>query len=302
VTTHPETTSRDRIVLLGVDGGPKVNPGRAKPAIALVVDGGVYLVDCGLDAARQLVESGLGIGAVRHVFLTHQHLDHTSGLPDLVLHGWTATPPLRRLDVWGPPDVAPKLAGIGAIFGQDVDLYATGGGFGPFPELTPHQVTSSGRVWRVMEDDAVVVDATRVFHGPEVANAYAYRVTSKRSGTVVVFSGDTAALDANLVALARDCDVLVHEVQDNDMVDRIAASLPPEQGDALRRHLLEAHSDVRELPRIGLASGAKKLVFCHYTPIPQPAKVYLAKAMAVAEEIGYVGEIVAPEDLDVIAL
>lgn len=288
--------------MLGVDGGPKVNPGRAKPAIALVVDDVAYLVDCGLDAARQLVESGLGIGAVRHVFLTHQHLDHTSGLPDLVLHGWTAIPPLRQLDVWGPPDVAPKLDGIRATYGQDVDLYAAGGGFGAFPQLTPHEVTPAERIWQVMEDDAVVVDATRVFHGAEVENAYAYRFTIKSSGTVVVFSGDTAALDANLVALARDCDVLVHEVQDNDMVDRIAASLPREQGEHLRRHLLEAHSDVRDLPRIGLAAGARKLVFCHYTPIPQPAANYLAKATAVAQEIGYSGEIVAPEDLDVIRL
>lgn len=293
----------DRIVMLGVDGGPKINPGRAKPAVALVVDERVYLVDCGLDTARQLVESGLGFGGLRHLFLTHHHLDHTSGLPDLVLHGWTAIPPLTTLDVWGPPDVAPKLAGLRATFGQDVALYATGGGFGPLPALTPHELTpGEGAVWRVMEDDAVIVDATRVFHGPEVEHAYAYRFTIKRTGRVVVLSGDTAAPNANLIELARGCDVLVHEAQDNDMVDRLAARLPAEQGEAMRRHLLEAHSDVRDLPRVAQAAGARRLVFCHYTPVPQPAAHYLAAATAVAEKVGYDGEIIAPEDLEVIEL
>lgn len=292
----------DRIVLLGVDGGPKINPGRAKPAVAVVVNGRVYLVDCGLDTARQLVESGLGFDGLRHLFITHQHLDHTSGLPDLVLHGWTAMPPLTALDVWGPPEVAAKLTGLRATFEQDVDLYSAGGGFGPFPALTPHEVTGGDAAWRVMEDDEVIVDATRVFHGPEVTHAFAYRFTVKRTGRVVVLSGDTAAPNDNLIDLARGCDVLVHEAQDNDMVDRLAIRLPPEQGAALRRHLLEAHSDVRELPRVAQAAGANKLVFCHYTPIPQPAANYHAAATAVAEKIGYEGEIIAPVDLEVVEL
>jgi ribonuclease BN (tRNA processing enzyme) len=76
----------DRIVMLGVDGGPRLNPVApdrpwAKPALALVVEGAVYLVDAGYDTARQLVASGLGFGAIEHVFITHHHVDHTSGLP-----------------------------------------------------------------------------------------------------------------------------------------------------------------------------------------------------------------------------
>ena len=47
-----DSSAADRIVMLGVDGGPRLNavaPDRpwAKPALALVVDGAVYLVDAG---------------------------------------------------------------------------------------------------------------------------------------------------------------------------------------------------------------------------------------------------------------
>jgi ribonuclease BN (tRNA processing enzyme) len=300
----------DRIVMLGVSGGPRLGPvgpdrPSAKPALALVVEDAVYLVDAGFDTARQLVASGLGFGGIENVFITHHHLDHTSGLPGVVMHGWTAPRPLINVALWGPPTMTATVAGIETSFAEATRLFALGGGFGPRPVLSPTEIAipDAAGAHLVMEDDRVRVEATRVFHGPEVTDAYAYRFTVKDSGKVVVFSGDTAAPDANLIGLARDCDVLVHEVQDNDDVERLAASFPtPEQGAALREHLLNAHSDVRELPRVGRAAGAARVVLSHYTPLPKPPREYLAKARETAEEIGYDGELVAPLDLDVLPL
>ena len=60
--------------------------------------------------------------------------------------------------------------------------------------MTGHDVVPpADGIHRVMEDERVAVDAVRVFHGPEVDDAYAYRFTVKRTGKVVAFSGDTAA-------------------------------------------------------------------------------------------------------------
>ena len=300
----------DRILMLGVSGGPRLNPmatdrPSAKPALALVVGGTAYLVDAGHDTARQLVASGLAFGRLGNVFITHHHFDHTSGLPGVALHGWTAPNRLTELAFWGPPTMSATVAGIETAFDEAARLFATGGGFGPRPVLTASDLLlpAGEGIHHVMEDDRVRVDATRVFHGPEMADAFAYRFTVKSTGKVVVFSGDTAALDANLIALARDCDVLVHEVQDNDDVERLAASFPtPEQGAALKEHLLNSHSDVRDLPRVGKAAGAARVVFSHYTPVPKPPSEYLDKARESAEEIGYDGELVAPLDLDVVTL
>ena len=300
----------DRIVMLGVSGGPRIGPmlpdrPGAKPAVALVVDETVYLIDAGFDTARQLVASGLGFGGLGDVFVTHHHFDHTSGLPGVALHGWTAQPRLSHLAFWGPPTMSATVAGIGTGFDEAARLFSVGGGFGPRPVLSPTDVVLPGTdgVHHVMEDDLVRVEATRVFHGPEVADAYAYRFMVKSTGKVVVFSGDTAAPDPNLIELARDCDVLVHETQDNDDVERLAASFPsPEQGAVLKEHLLNSHSDVRDLPRVGQAAGAARVVFSHYTPIPKPPSEYLAKALEAAGDIGYDGELVAPSDLDAIEL
>ena len=130
--------------------------------------------------------------------------------------------------MWGPPTTTATAAGIRTAFAEATALFSIGDGFGPQPVLSPTDVVLPGGpgIHRVMEGDRVLVEATRVFHGPELAHAYAYRFTVKRTGTVAVFSGDTAAPDANLIELARDCDVLVHEVQDNDNVQRIADSFP----------------------------------------------------------------------------
>ena len=57
-----------------------------------------------------------------------------------------------------------------------------------------------------------------------------------------------------------------------------------------------------DLPGVAQQANAKRLAFCHYTPLPQPPAVFLAKAQAAAAAIGYAGQIIAPTDLDVIAL
>jgi ribonuclease BN (tRNA processing enzyme) len=307
-TATPTTSSNatgDRIVMLGANGGPKLNAGQAKPALALVVDEHVYLVDCGYDTPNQLVKAGLGFPAVDHVFVTHHHLDHTSGIPGLVLHGWCDPKPLpSQVHFWGPAPTTRYVSGIHSAFGMDIKLFETGGGFGPFPTLRGHDVTlAHGRtITKVMEDERVIVHATRVFHGPEVKDPFAYRFTIKSSGKKVVFSGDTAAPNQNLINLAQSCDLLIHEAQDNDLIPVLLQFVPAAQRDALKEHLLTSHSNVVDLPGVAKAAGAKSLAFCHYTPLPEPASVFHAKAQAAAHQIGYTGTITAPVDLDVITL
>src|SRR4051812_45743302 len=74
---------RTRVVLLGT-GTPNPDPDRFGPAVAIVVDNNVYLVDAGAGIVRRaaaamradtipaLASARLGI-----VFITHLHSDHT---------------------------------------------------------------------------------------------------------------------------------------------------------------------------------------------------------------------------------
>ncbi len=62
-----------------------------------------------------------------------------------------------------------------------------------------------------MSDDNVTVTATLVSHY-DVYPAFGFRFDLKKSGVSVTFSGDTTKSD-NLIALAKDTDILVHEAQ-----------------------------------------------------------------------------------------
>lgn len=97
-----------QIVLLGT-GTPRPDPMRSGPATALVVNGTPYLVDFGPGLVRRMAAAyergvtafGFAATALKTVFVTHLHADHTAGYPDLILTPWILG---RRqpLEVYGP--------------------------------------------------------------------------------------------------------------------------------------------------------------------------------------------------------
>ena len=57
---------------------------RGLPALLVGHGPDRFLVDCGEGTQRQLLRAGLGFRGLRHVLLTHAHLDHVMGLAGLV--------------------------------------------------------------------------------------------------------------------------------------------------------------------------------------------------------------------------
>ncbi|MGH3601517.1 MAG: MBL fold metallo-hydrolase [Pseudonocardiaceae bacterium] len=106
------------------------------------------------------------------------------------------------------------------------------------------------RPFLVMRDDRVQVTATLVPHGP-VFPAFAYRFDTKYGS--VTFSGDTTKTD-NLITLAQDTDILVHEA-----INIEGANPNP----AMRNHLLRSHVPVQMVGPIAQNARAKKLVLSH---------------------------------------
>jgi len=58
-TQAPEFNTKLEVVLLGTQAGPPIVPDRTGKSTALVIDGHVYLVDCGRGASTQYVRAGL---------------------------------------------------------------------------------------------------------------------------------------------------------------------------------------------------------------------------------------------------
>ena len=79
-----------------------------------------------------------------------------------------------------------------------------------------------------------------------------------------MFSGDTSKSD-NLIKLAKGADVLVHEVLNIDGVDAAANASSP-GNDALKRHIIEAHTSIEEVGQVAAEAKVGKLVLTHFVP------------------------------------
>ena len=77
--THRHT---NKVVLLGVSGGPPPEIDRAGVGSALVIGDRVYVVDCGRGAVTQYMQARLKLANLRGVFITHLHSDHLIDLYD----------------------------------------------------------------------------------------------------------------------------------------------------------------------------------------------------------------------------
>jgi ribonuclease BN (tRNA processing enzyme) len=123
--------------------------------------------------------------------------------------------------------------------------------------LRPYAVCAPGVVF---DDGHVRVTAALVDHPPiEIALAYRFD-TAHRS---IVISGDTRP-SANLIRLASEADVLVHEALYAPCIEGLLRRVP--HAPRLAEHLLASHTRLEQLGRIAAAAGVRTLVLSHLTP------------------------------------
>jgi ribonuclease BN (tRNA processing enzyme) len=255
-------------------------------AQAIIVDGVLYVVDCGDGVVRQLAAAGVSLPTLRHVFITHHHSDHNADYGNLLLLSWASG--LRtRVDAWGPPPLEEMTRLFFEMSAPDIDIRIADEGRVPLvPLIHPHEVSGSGTV---MDEDGVRVSCAVVSH-PPVTPALAYRFdTADRS---IVISGDTSRSD-NLVELARGADVLVHEALYLPAVDRLVARVP--NATTLRKHIIDSHTSAEDCGRVAAAAGVKTLVLSHLVPADDPGvteEMWLAAARP-----HFNGEIVVARDM-----
>jgi ribonuclease BN (tRNA processing enzyme) len=253
--------AKTRLILLGTGGGPRPRKANAAPAQVIVIDGAAYVVDCGDGVARQLVSAGVPLATLRHVFITHQHSDHTADYGNLMWLGWTAG--LRtRVDAWGPPPLERMTKLFFEMNAADIDTRIADEGRVPLvPLVHVHELTTAGLVF---QDEHVKVTAALVRH-PPVVPAFGYRFDA--ADRSIVLSGDTAPSDA-LIALARGADVLVHDALYPAGVDRLVANVP--NAATLKQSILSHHTTAEEAGRVAKAAGVGTLVLSHFVPPDDP--------------------------------
>jgi len=251
--TSPTGESSTKVVILGT-GTPAADPERSGPAVAIIVNGRAYLVDCGPGIVRRAAAvekegySSLKAKELNIVFITHLHSDHTLGYPDLIFSPWVLGRD-RPLEAYGPRGLRDMTSHIEKAWRDDVKVrregleQANASGY----KVNVHEITP-GVVYR---DANVTVTAFPVKHGIW-KQAFGYRFESKDRR--IVISGDTAPTD-EVVKACNGCDVLLHEVF-NPHGDEL-------QEEHWKKYFATFHTSPAELGDIARKAHPKLLVVYH---------------------------------------
>jgi ribonuclease Z len=247
----PPIASPIEVVLLGT-GYPRPDPARAGPAAAIVAGERWFVVDAGRGVTMRIAATPLRYPAMKAVFLTHLHSDHTAGLPDLFDTSWQfgrTTP----LELYGPQGTERLSAAMLSFFADDIhyrrDLVERHPAAGA--TIRTH-VVKEGVVY---DDGTVRVTAFLVDHRP-VEPAFGYRFES--GGRVIVVSGDTRPTP-NLIQYAKGADILVLEAYLPEWFDKVDKP-------AVAARLKHYHTSAEEAGRIATEAGVKTLVLTHLIP------------------------------------
>ena len=268
-----------RVVLCGT-GNPLADRERAAACTAIFAGGNIYLVDMGPGAWKNLSLWRIPAPQIAAVLFTHFHSDHIGDLGEANLESWAQgrDHPLR---VYGPPGVDQVVHGFEEAYSLDEGYRIAHHGAALMPAAnwqmqalavkidTPPGVSPcAGGSATVFDENGLKVTAFTVDHTP-VAPAYGYRFDYK--GRSFVVSGDTKTC-ANLVAVAKGADVLIHEAQAAHLVKLIAeaaehignARIAKIMSDIRRYHTtpVQAATEANE-------AGVQLLVLSHIGP-PTP--------------------------------
>jgi ribonuclease BN (tRNA processing enzyme) len=262
-------------------------PSRYQTFQVVIIDDHPYLIDCGDGVGYRLVQAGVKLRVLRYIFVTHLHSDHIGGYFPLLEEAWLSGMN-GPLDVYAPPPMQDMTESWFDTIRYEMNIRIQDG-FPPFEDhVHVHEIGEPGVVF---QDERVKITSA-VVHHPPIAPAFAFRFDGPDRS--IVFSGDTSKSDA-LIALAKDADVLVHEVEDMAAVEKFIRSMPGRNVEAGLKHHYETHTSSEDVGKIATAANVKKLVLSHLSPTADDSA--LPDVLLAAARKDYSGEIVVANDL-----
>jgi len=256
-------------------------PSRERNHPAIVLEYFYYkkdtlLFDCGEGTQKQLMKAGISFMDVSKIFITHWHADHFSGLIPL-LQTMNLEKRKNELTIFGPESnrFVQGILNLG-YFGlrfpvKAVDVSFEGKDITKVYETELYEILSvpvlhtipsvafafkEKDVWRIDEKKLKELGLKRgkwlkelKENGEALYNGRKIKieeVATLQKGLKVVYSGDTKPCE-NIVELARDADVLIHD-----------ATFLEEDEDYQKYH-----SSVKDAAKIAKNANVKKLILTH---------------------------------------
>ena len=263
---QPVLADKDELsVLLCGTGSPLPDKTRGGPCTLIAAGDRLYLVDAGIDSARNLLLWRIPLQKIAGVLITHFHSDHIGELGEIRLQTWVAGR-AAQLPVYGPPGIEQVVGGFNEAYSLDAGYRTKHHGAAMLPPDAVAMAAHAVQPGVVLEQDGLKITAILVHHEPATP-AYGYRFDYH--GRSIVVSGDTAP-DENLAHMAHGADILVHEGLSPAMVgvmhDALASAGHPRQA-KIFHDIPDYHTSPVEAARIANEAQVRLLVFTHIIPM-----------------------------------
>ncbi|WP_221392976.1 MBL fold metallo-hydrolase [Dyadobacter sp. NIV53] len=278
--------NKDRLVLLGTQGGPFIRSFKQTPSSSLIVYKGIpIVVDTGYGVTLKLREAGIELPTLRYIFITHHHSDHNLELGPLLYNAWLAGMK-DTIHVYAPAGIKELLVHYWESNRFDLETRIQDEGRPDIRKLVTAHVLSEGEV---LANSGFTVEALRNIH-PPIENSFALKF--KLGGTIVVFSGDTAYFPA-LARFASNSDYLIHEAMFGPAVDEMVKRRP--NASKLKASILSHHTLAEDVGKIAKQANAKRLILNHF--VPPDDKTLTDQVWIDAVRTNFSGEIIVGKDL-----
>jgi ribonuclease BN (tRNA processing enzyme) len=291
-----------RLITLGTTAGPLPRKDRAQCSNALIVNGTPYLIDAGDGVARRLVQAGTDFTKIGRVFITHNHGDHTMGIPNLISVEWQYA---RREPIvfYGPPGTEETVKAALVFANVDASIRLSETQVTPIEKIVEAHNVGTGQIY---QDSNITVTAVENTHfqfkegSPAYGKfkSYAYRFQAGEKS--IVFTGDTGPSEA-VTRLAKEADILVSEALS---LDEIKARLEKagqwqkmteDERKGWYMHMNEEHMTPDDVGKMAAAAGVKMLVMSHLSASGRDNDDYVRFVTAASKF--YSGRIVVAKDL-----
>ena len=279
------------VIFLGT-GGSIPTPKRGLPAIAIRRKTELLLFDCGEGTQRQMIQAGVGFHKKTKLFVTHMHGDHVLGLPGL-LQTMSLLDRTKKLEIYGPQGIKAFVEAISQTVRfsltfpvqvseveaglvckeKEYEVYASQSDHmnhslayalieKPRPgrfniEKAKKLGVPEGPLWSKLQGGSSVKLPSGRDVRPEMVLGH------PRPGRKIVYTGDTRDSE-NLVKLAENADILIHEATFDD--------------ELTERAMEDGHSTPSMAAETAKKAGVKRLVLTHISARYKDAGLLLGQA------------------------